>query len=330
MGTVSDEWGCSHNLTVSGGVHAGAVVDLFFVLPPYISHTVDPMRIRTIKPAFFKDEKLASFPFHTAILFQGLWCLADGLGRLEYRPMYIKAEVFPYHAVDVEEVLKTLETAGFIQIYKAGGRPYIYVVNFHKHQRISGKEAALKSEFPPPPRRREATGKHRGSTCEAPVKQRGSTGEVPVVQERKGREGKGKEGKGDTGAKNAPAVIKGSDLVTTLTPQAEFVERFKSSYESMTGEPFKMDKHHFVIAADLIKKHGYEATVLKAKTLGALCRDRSAWFTKGGWADYTIEKLSSQWNSILPDAAPRGKEEEFLTELKRQEDLSARASQTIS
>jgi hypothetical protein len=63
-----------------------------------------------------------------------------------------------------------------------------------------------------------------------------------------------------------------------------------------------MDKKHFIIAANLIKSHGLEAVEQKAAILSVMCRDQTAWFTKDGWADFTIEKLSSQWNSIIPQA----------------------------
>ena len=51
------------------------------------------MRIRTRKPAFFKDEDLADLPPLTRLFFQGLWPMADRDGRLENRPRLIKAEV---------------------------------------------------------------------------------------------------------------------------------------------------------------------------------------------------------------------------------------------
>lgn len=288
------------------------------------------MRIRTIKPAFYKDEKLAELPPLSRILFTGLWGLADSEGRLEYRPRYIKIEVLPYDDCDVPEMLKALEMGRQIQIYGAGRRSFIYVINFKKHQRLSGKEAEIKSEFPIPPPIREAKGKQRGKIGTHP----GSNGEAPGKRSmsRKGKEGKGVEGKGLEG-KGLPVAKDATEdaqvALQHLSPQAEFIERFKASYEAMTGEKFKADKHHFIIAAKLIKDHGYDAAVLKAKTLGTLCRDQSTWFTKGGWGDYTIEKLSSQWNSILPSTrgdTPEGKAKELLSEMKKQEELSAIAS----
>jgi len=99
-------------------------------------------RARNLKPGFFKNEELAELPFEFRILFQGLWCLADRLGRLEYRPKRIKGEVFPYDEVDVVKGLRELEKHGFIDIYTIENREYIQVVEFAKHQNPHHREAA--------------------------------------------------------------------------------------------------------------------------------------------------------------------------------------------
>lgn len=93
------------------------------------------MRARNIKPALFKNELLGKAdPLYT-ILFEGLWCMADRLGRLEDRPAKIKAEVFPYRDVDVEAGLKWLFDANFIDRYATKRTSVISVREFLKHQR---------------------------------------------------------------------------------------------------------------------------------------------------------------------------------------------------
>jgi hypothetical protein len=106
-------------------------------------------RARNIKPAILINEDLAALPMSTRWLFVGLWMLADREGRLEDRPRRIKAEVFPYDDVDVDEALASLASSAFIQRYTAFGQAYIQVTNFKKHQRPHSNEAA--SEIPPPP-----------------------------------------------------------------------------------------------------------------------------------------------------------------------------------
>lgn len=105
-------------------------------------------RIRTIKPSFFKNEHLAELPLAARMLFIGLWCLCDREGRMEDRPKRIKADVFPYDSIDVDQTLSRLQSAGFINRYEVGEMKVIQVINFSKHQRISGTEAQSESELP--------------------------------------------------------------------------------------------------------------------------------------------------------------------------------------
>lgn len=111
------------------------------------------MRARNIKPGFFKNDCLGSLSIYARYLFAGLWCLADREGRLEDRPQKIKAEVFPYDAVDIEKLLVELAKNNgdhpFILRYQVEGKRYIQVVNFTKHQNPHRNERA--SIIPPPP-----------------------------------------------------------------------------------------------------------------------------------------------------------------------------------
>lgn len=92
-------------------------------------------RARNIKPALFKNEVLGVADPLNTILFEGLWVLADRDGRLEDRPLRIKAEVFPYRdGLDMVSMLSWLEQAGFIRRYSANGLALIQVENFAKHQ----------------------------------------------------------------------------------------------------------------------------------------------------------------------------------------------------
>jgi hypothetical protein len=91
-------------------------------------------RARNIKPAFFKNYDLADLGSHAQLLFAGLWCLADREGRLEDKPRFIKAELFPYYEVDVDGGLTLLHESGFVKRYSVNGRRLIQVEGFKKHQ----------------------------------------------------------------------------------------------------------------------------------------------------------------------------------------------------
>src|SRR5690606_4471799 len=99
-------------------------------------------RARNIKPALFKNEVLGvADPLYT-LLFEGLWLLADREGRLEDRPLRIKAEIFPYRdSVKIDDMLSWLDENGFIVHYQVGEGRFIEVLNFNKHQNPHKNEA---------------------------------------------------------------------------------------------------------------------------------------------------------------------------------------------
>ena len=97
-------------------------------------------RARMLKPGFFLNDELAALKPHTRLLFAGLWLIADREGRLEDNAAKIRAQVFPYESVSVGPMLTALVTAGFIVKYEAGGRRYIAIANFSKHQNPHTRE----------------------------------------------------------------------------------------------------------------------------------------------------------------------------------------------
>lgn len=103
-------------------------------------------RARNIKPALFTNEILGVGHPLCTLLFQGLWVLADRAGRLEDRPLRIKAEIFPYREADVDAMLHWLAHKGFIVRYQAEGKAFIEVLNFTKHQNPHKNEK--ESEIP--------------------------------------------------------------------------------------------------------------------------------------------------------------------------------------
>jgi hypothetical protein len=107
------------------------------------------MRARNIKPGVFKNEVLGTEDPILTLLFEGLWCMADREGRLEDRPLRIKAEIFPYReSLDIHRYLTELERMGFVRRYKASGIALIQVLNFKKHQNPHHTEK--ESELPAP------------------------------------------------------------------------------------------------------------------------------------------------------------------------------------
>lgn len=106
-------------------------------------------RARNIKPGLFKNEILGQADPLLTLLFEGLWLLADREGRMQDRPLRIKAEVFPYRdGLDVCSMLGWLEQNGFIRRYTVSGVRYLSVCEFVRHQNPHKNEPP--SDIPPP------------------------------------------------------------------------------------------------------------------------------------------------------------------------------------
>lgn len=104
------------------------------------------MRARNIKPSLFKNELLGTADPLLMILFEGLWCVADREGRLEDRPLRLKAEILPYRdGIDMEALLNWLSENKFIARYNSGSIKVIQVLGFadHQHPHRNEVESAL-------------------------------------------------------------------------------------------------------------------------------------------------------------------------------------------
>ena len=146
-------------------------------------------RIRTIKPEFFLDERLADLEHETGLplrlAFAGLWTQADREGRFEWRHRRLKAAILPYDNVDFGAILEALSSAGFVARYTpAGGQEpgfFGWIPGFLNHQSINHKEAP--SKLPEPPQ--DCSGFSR-------VNHACGTRDGNSRGERKGKEGKGR------------------------------------------------------------------------------------------------------------------------------------------
>lgn len=118
-------------------------------------------RARNIKPALFKNELLGQADPLLTILFIGLWTLADRDGKLEDRPLRIKAEIFPYRDLpDFNGYLTELERLDFIHRYTAQNMSIIHIKNFSLHQHPHRTEKL--SDLPGSP-------DETGLTCKEPL-----------------------------------------------------------------------------------------------------------------------------------------------------------------
>ena len=127
-------------------------------------------RIRTIKPEFFKDDRLyeaeraCGLPLRVAAA--GLWCVADRAGRFKWQPRALKTDVLPYDEVDFERVLEALEVAGYLVRYVTeDGKQYGAVQDWDQLQHIPTREPA--SSLPQPTSASIAAARRPDTTCTA-------------------------------------------------------------------------------------------------------------------------------------------------------------------
>lgn len=98
------------------------------------------MRIRTVKPEFWKNEHLCRLPEKTRLVALALLNYADDEGYFNANPELFKGECFPFDktSLSVQGALTELSNIDYIRLSEAGDtRLYGFVVNFDKHQRIN-------------------------------------------------------------------------------------------------------------------------------------------------------------------------------------------------
>jgi len=142
-------------------------------------------RARNIKPGFFRNADLAELSVEARLLFIGLWTIADREGRLDDRPKQIKMEIYPADSFDVSALLEELADTDMLDRYEVGGKKYIQIVNFTKHQNPHKDERA--SAIPPPPggtagsATDDADGEHGASTVQAPCEHGACTVQTRLI-----------------------------------------------------------------------------------------------------------------------------------------------------
>jgi hypothetical protein len=111
------------------------------------------MRIRSIKPEYWRSEDITKLSFEDRLLFIGLWSYVDDNGVGIDNARQITADLFALEddpkAVRefVTEGLRRLQTAGLVQRYTARSKGFIYISTWDQHQRVANPN---KPRYPRP------------------------------------------------------------------------------------------------------------------------------------------------------------------------------------
>lgn len=90
-------------------------------------------RIRSIKPEFWTDEKIAELPKATALFFIALWNFADDQGIIEDSSRGLALRIPIFRSQDIEKMLNALWQAGLIARSVSDG---LVLIRGWKHQKI--------------------------------------------------------------------------------------------------------------------------------------------------------------------------------------------------
>lgn len=113
-----------------------------------------------IDPSFWLDEDMGELSRDARLFYIGLWSYADDQGRLEDKRKQLKAQIFPYDQIEVEQLLQELINLNKVVNYTVEDKNYLWIRNFLKWQKI---EKPTPSKFPAYPEEFvEESGRSRG------------------------------------------------------------------------------------------------------------------------------------------------------------------------
>lgn len=113
-------------------------------------------RIRSIKPEFWGDRKLAASVSRDArLLYVALWNQADEWARVQGDARWIKGHCLPYdddlNLQAIDRLVDELAAAGRVQKYDHEGDPYLFLPKLAEHQRLEPSKVPSRLPEPPTP-----------------------------------------------------------------------------------------------------------------------------------------------------------------------------------
>src|SRR5437868_14052754 len=106
-------------------------------------------RIRSVHPGLVTVKAFMSASAYARLLMIGIWTEAWDDGVFEWKPLTLKAKIFPVDNVDVTALLTELENLNVVRPFTAKGKTYGAIRNFRKYQRPKKPNSSglLSAEF---------------------------------------------------------------------------------------------------------------------------------------------------------------------------------------
>ena len=104
---------------------------------------------RIIKESICTSDNLDTLTWFEEVCFYRLIVNCDDYGRMDARPAILRARLFPLKTItdkQIKDALKSLRSAGMIDLYIVDGRSFLQIRTWEAHQTIRAK----KSKFPSP------------------------------------------------------------------------------------------------------------------------------------------------------------------------------------
>lgn len=103
------------------------------------------MRIRSIKPEFWRSDDIDALDWDTRLVFIGLWSYVDDNGVGIYKLSNVVSDLFAHDFYRdpnatlnrVSEALNRLESRSMISRYRVENKDFIHITNWESHQRVN-------------------------------------------------------------------------------------------------------------------------------------------------------------------------------------------------
>lgn len=108
-------------------------------------------RIRTIKPEFHDDEKLATISRDARLVYIAIWNFSDDYGVVKGDNRWLKGRVLPYDdltTTEFEEMIMELVNIKRLIPFSVKGEKFFFIPNFREHQKIN-KPSNTRNPEPP-------------------------------------------------------------------------------------------------------------------------------------------------------------------------------------